>query len=431
MTPSLAAASRYARTLGGGTASITISNLLARFFGLIVSFVAAALLQPERLGEFALLTISAAFLGAVGVLGFGPLASRAIAHAPVDDSAVAIATFVFRTCLGLLLALAACVFLTADPSLGITTLPGAGSRGAVAVVAIWGIGVGLNPLLMAIAAGHKAFGTCSVANLSRAVAVGLGTTIGCLGSGTALGAAIGAAAGELVLAVALAVYTWRRGWLALSGRQQAPPDRGRFLRQAGVAGAASLMIQFSMWAGQMLLSRTPDGLVASGAFLLATRLVLLVTLVPNALATTALPILADHQLSDEIRQGMRRRILRFTILTAVPTAVLVALLGVIVLPTISDEYLAYRSTVTLVAAVGALMALNNVLGSIAVAERRIGGWILSDWVLAAILLGVGALTVRSWGAPGLAIAYFVAYAASVAVLRFDRRVEPNHLEVSR
>lgn len=408
--------------LGGATLSITISNLAARSLGLLVSFAAAAILEPARLGEFALLTVTAAFLGSVGVLGFGPLATRAIASADSIESAKAVATFVLSLCSGLLTVLGLGLCLLASPSIGVVSLPAAHTRGALITLAIWGFVVGINPLLVAIAAGHQAFSVCSVANVARAAVVGGGTTIGCIVGRSALDAAIGAAAAESLVALAVSARLWRSGWLSV-GSGPMVVNRPHLVRQAVVSGAASLAIQFSMWAGQVVLSRSDDGLVANGAFLLASRLVLAVTLIPNALAMTGLPMLSDQKQPAVMRQRARQRIISYSFASAIPMAALMAVTAIVVLPAINVEYLAYRSTVTVMAVVGVAMSANNVLGSVAVAERRMRAWILSDWLLAATLLVVALVSVPVIGAAGLALSYLGAYAASVVLLMLDRRVD--------
>jgi O-antigen/teichoic acid export membrane protein len=143
---------------------------------------------------------------------------------------------------------------------------------------------------------------------------------------------------------------------------------------------------------------------------------LIVTFLPNALAVTALPYLANGREAMAKRQRRTTQVLGVSLLASVPIASVFAVGGYLLLPLLGSGYEDYRGTVALMALTGVAVSVNNLLGSIAVAGERFRLWITSDIVLAAFIAGLSIPLVSAWGADGMACAYLLAYTISAAML---------------
>jgi O-antigen/teichoic acid export membrane protein len=395
--------------------AVSSSNLLSRGIGLASSLGAAAVLAPSELGGFAFLLMTASLLGALGTLGFGPLLTNAIAEADDARAARAIGTSGFEACL-VLLALCAGVYMAALlPDFGFLSLP-ENTSAAIVTVALWGLCTGVNPILSAIMAGHREFGLITKLNLFRACTLAIGTYTGAAVGGSAVWAAAGACIGEGTSAFLAWGLSRRAGWIRTPALPGWKYDRRGMASTAVGAGLAALVIQAAMWVGQLMLLRTPDGSAHNGGFLLATRLALIVTLVPNALAMTSLPFLSDHRQSLASRQRQLGQVFLYGVAGAVPVALLLAVGGWYLTSLIGDEYLEFRPAILVMAFAGIAIAANNILGTFAVATHRLPSWILSDLLLAAVLVVGATLLVPHLKSTGLAWAYLAAYAASALVL---------------
>lgn len=398
-----------------GTAAIALSNAGARGVGLASALLVAALLGPRSLGAFSLLTVTAALVGAIGLLGFPTLTTRAVARAATPEHAVWVATRALRSC-GCSLALVVAGFvLVCHPAVNLVPLRGASSTG-VYLTAAWAAALGLSPLLVAVGAGRRAFNVCALLNGSRSLLVAVGTAAGCLLTDTATGTLAGAVVGEwLSVALALAV-AHHRGWVSLARLDGRPEGQsGVSLTASGAAGAVALMVQGGVWFGQFTLSRQADGLVDVGVFLLLTRLTLLVTLVPNALATVVLPLLS--QPGEEHAHRRTRRVAgMLSTVAAMSSAVVMMVVGPPLLRAIDPAYGGFADVVILMAFVGAATAANNLVGADAVSRGQVRAWIWSDVLLAATLVAGALVLVPMLGALGLALTHLTAYAVSVGFL---------------
>lgn len=412
-------------SLARAIASLAVGNLVARGIGLAGSFVVAALLVPEDFGRFALLASSAAVLGVLGSLGFAPLTTRAIAAADGEDASREAASRALAVAASILTVVGLIVLVAAHWRPWGLSVPGA--RGWVGVVAVvlWAFGLGLNPILAAVATGRKGFGMVAMVAMTRAVAVALGTCLGCAvwesGDATAMGAAFGEVGSTLIFGTAFR----QAGWIGGIPRALRVSVMLTFLAGGVASGAAGFMIQISMWAGQIMLSDSEDGLVGSAAFLLASRLLLAVVLIPNAIATAVLPIIAERQQGNRM-PGATVSPVRLAAWTSVPGAAAVFGFGAFLLPVLDASYGQYRGTLLIMCGVGVVVALNNVMGSVAIAQRHVKAWVASDWVLGVVLLAVAVVLVPHAGAPGLAVSYVFAYSTSVFTLfLLTRRSAPS------
>lgn len=377
----------------------------------------ARLLGATELGVLALLTLSAGLLASVGACGMGPLLTGSVAasrrNGDVEGAGrtTYFALLVCGTALSISGVLVVLVSIQSWFPWGDLT----GSKGANAVlVAAWSVAVGLNPILVSAVVGFGEFRASSCLVSARALLVGVGSILGAILGRTALGAGLGALCGEAVLLVSGICYlTLRR---QIRARHRGLWREGRHLvRQSVLSGLAGIAIQLGMWVGQVLVSRSADGLVASGLFLLMARLVLMVTLVPNAVGTVALPNLAGA-IGLDGHDAAPRRYRRLTLLTAVPVAAAVAVASDLLLPKLDERYGSFGFVIWAMCVAGVVMAVNNVQGNIALAAGAVRRWILSDWVLAASLLLLTVALVPKMGVDGLALSYLAAYTLSVLVL---------------
>lgn len=403
------------RPLRAAVTSLVTSSLLARVIGLGVSLLVAAVLTPTALGEFALVSASVALVASGGTLGLSTLLTREVARAEDPREAREATAFVLGFCVVLLGLVVLVVAVLCLPGLGPLRLPGVGSASDLAIVAIWALGVGLNPLVFSVVTGHRAFAASSHLLGARAVAVGIGTTLAALVFDSAESTAAGAAVGEFVVLVAgLSLLARRKWWANPLTRRLA---RYRSLVVRGMqSGAAALAISAALWLGQVVLSKSSDGLVANALFLLMSRLMLVVTLVPNALGTVALPALIDPHQTERERRLRRTRMVRATMASSILAATALALCAYMLLPRLDPAYGGYGLPIVVLSATGVAVSANNILGSIALAEHRVQPWIISDWVLAGILAAGSLIAVPALGLIGLSATHAIAYSVSVRVL---------------
>ncbi|WP_435745303.1 hypothetical protein [Nocardioides sp. SYSU DS0663] len=392
---------------------------------MVVALTMALLFAPSSIGQFGLLASSASFVGAAGLLGLAPLVTRQIAASDGGGTQSSVAGY----------SLAVTLMMTSTIALGVSVLvlgpasqvlPSAiATPTAVGTLSLWGFGLALNPLIYAISAGYRAFGICTALGIVRSVLVATGTIAGGAMGGGGAGLALGAAGGELCAALAGVSWLYRRALISRP-RGVGGEARGSLLKQGFVSGSASFGIQGAMWAGLVWLASSESGLGGTAAFVLINRFLLLVTLYPTALASTSLPSIASLPPESRRRRVLYRRMWRLGSLSTFPAVCCVVIIGVVVLPILDSSYGEYRWMFIVMAVVGGLMALNNVIGAVAVGTGRITAWVVSDWVLGAVLVIMAAFAIPQWGALGLAISHLAAYGASIVALALGSRPTSTH-----
>jgi O-antigen/teichoic acid export membrane protein len=407
--------------VAGGVGAVALGTFSARGIGFVTSFVAAAAIGASEFGQYALLLAVTTVIASAGGMGLATPLTRSVAAAQTQRDAAAVATGAIHAAARALTLLGVLVLLLCWPAWGLLHPPGAEGELAVVAVAVWVLGTGCNPLFVGTLVGRQRFAASAKLTAIRSVGVALGTVVGCSLAPSAAATAMGSALGELAIAGGAYVIGIRQGWLTKRGRTDLRASR-QVMRVGLAAGAAGLAIQISMWVGQVLVSRSVDGLVATGLFLLATRLTLAVTFIPNALATVILPRLTSEQSSQRDPRELSRPYLVATLALACAAAALVGALSVVLAPRLHEEYAAYSSTLVLMAVLAVLIALNNFYGSVVVARGRTTLWVASDFALAAVLLTVALVFVPAYGAAGLAAANLVAFAVSIGVLIQGLRV---------
>ncbi len=408
--------SRWSRVgeLGRATLLISASTAVARVIGLVAALAGAALLGPNELGGYAFMLASAGLIGSFGAMGFAPLTTRSIAAAGVGEDAGAVASFVIRASFGLLVLAAVAFGGMTDPTIGFLHIEGATTRTAITITGAWSLFMGINPILSAVLAGHRLFAVVGQLIAVRALLVGAGSILGAVIESSALGCALGATVGEGLAALLSLTVIRSRGHMVGTAAGGWAAGGRNLLRGAAAAGAASVLIQFAFWASQAILLGTDNGRADNGGFSLASRILLIVTFVPNAYAMASLPHLA--RLDTRVRVAQSRKVLLQSVAFAAAIAAALGILGYAFIHRVDPGYAPYASTAALMAVVGVAISANNILGSMAVASQRLLAWIISDILLAlGVMLGA-LLFVPGHGATGLALAHLLGYAVSAVWL---------------
>lgn len=412
-----------ARGLSSGVGSVALGSLGARAAGLVSSLAAASLLGATDFGRYALLLAATTVIASLGGMGFAAPLTRSVAKASGSADPGTVPTGAVHVAAVTLSTLGVATVLLCWPGSGLVELPGGGDRLSVLSVGIWVVGMGCNPLFVAVLVALQEYRGSALLTSARGVLVAVAVTLACLTVPTAEAAAAATASAEVVSAGLAYIWLRRRSVLVPSSRRSWAAG-ARLLKVGFAAGAVGLAIQTSMWIGQVLLSRTPDGLAAAGLFLLATRLMLAVTFVPNALATVVLPRLTRMGVSS--REDPRAVSFSYVALTAgiaTVAALAVTTASIWFVPRLDEDYAGNAQALALMGVLAVLISLNNVYGSVVIARGFMGVWIGSDVMLAVALVVSAAALVGGLGVAGLALAHVVAYALSIGVLVIGSR--PN------
>jgi O-antigen/teichoic acid export membrane protein len=202
------------------------------------------------------------------------------------------------------------------------------------------------------------------------------------------------------------------------GRTELLIEVRSLLRVSLPALIASVSLQPALWLGQVLLSRQPDGLQNVGTFAVAMRWHSIALFVPATMGSVLLPMLGRLRATGR-NMDARALFVRYGALTlAFSTATCLGLIAFAApLMGLQGREYSLASGVLVVLAVATVpAALNNVLGSRALAEGRVALWVWSDLALAAALVASAVVLVPPLDDTGLAWAYLAAYVASCLVL---------------
>jgi len=419
---------------GLGRASLLLlsSSAAARAVGFFAALIGAAALGPRQFGEFAFAATTASLISVAGILGFVPLTTKQVANAKTGKEArdvgrlVVTITFLLLTLLGVGYWLALANLSPWIPP-NLQT-----SRVAAGMVSIWAISGGLVQIIGAVLTGHKKFVALANLTLLRGVVVSVSTATAAYITHSAVSTTMAAALSEALACAIAVIFTSMSGWLHGSTRA-GWRHNGWPLIHGTLAGVANLLIMAAIWGSMALLLSTPAGHEQNGGFSLANRLTLAITFLPSTLATASLPFISGD-LAVKSRSQRVRRIVLFSSGWAIASATILAVSSPLLLSLIGASYTQFTSTVVIMSGAGIAISMNAVLGYLAIADGRIRLWIISDLVLAAILMSVAWATVNRWGAEGLATAYLVSYFVSAAMLipaRSGRQPLAASVDVSR
>jgi O-antigen/teichoic acid export membrane protein len=400
---------------------------VGRAIGLLSALAGALMLGTEQYGAFAYLATTATVISSLSVLGFAPLVTRGVAASRSKSQAATVTGTAIVIVCGLLitwtLAQGAVVTLA---DLGSTwpefrIVEGVGSL----VVAIWAAATTIFAITSATIAGNQQFRLLTMLTVVRAVAVGGAACAVAAVNAVGAASALAAACADLIVALFSLILLRRAGDIRKPARAEIVGEALKLSKGAIPAGAASLLIQAALWLTQSMLLLRPDGLSENGAFAIATRLCLIVTFLPSALATASVSYIA-RQDDGALARRLGWRIVGFGTAASLVGMLLAGGVGSYAMVTLSTDYADYTTTTTLMAVAGVAISANVLLGNVAVALGRIRAWVVSDVVLAASLMGIAFLLVPGFGANGAAVASIVSYAVSACVLLFSlrRRSEP-------
>ncbi|WP_328425701.1 polysaccharide biosynthesis C-terminal domain-containing protein [Micromonospora sp. NBC_00389] len=384
---------------------------------MLAALAGAAVLGSEQYGLFAFLTLTVSLLNSFAVPGLAPLVNQAIAAtgdlrragALTSVALSFVAVQLFICCTGFLLLVD--VAKVDWSGQGNELLQGFGS----AVAVWWTVATGFGIVISAVFAGHKRFATLAKLTFARAVLVGCTTvTVGAMyGSATLSAAAAGTA--EMAMTAVGLVIVLKARWLVPAGRHEAMALARSLVRRAVPAGAAALSINGAAWLLQSLLLSRADGLAENGGFALASRLSLVVSFLPGALANSSITYVAGP--SDPLRtRSVVLRVVKIGMAFAVAAALSIVVAANYLPALLGPTYEQFSSVIVIMALTGVAVSANHVLGSVAVGLGRIRAWVISDGVLAAALCILALLLAPRYGANGAAIATGFAYAVSAALL---------------
>lgn len=388
----------------------TVGNGSARLGNIVGVLIASRLLGAEAFGRFAL--AQAALVALVAVLGLGsPVVAQVLA--PRED----VDAWSAYLCRRVLVIITGGAILTELAALALLTLAGDphGATHETARLLSYSAWTLIPTTLLPV----------QQALLSVALRRGRYTvSLAVQGMGSVLLLPIGAVVGGV--SGALFAYGLAAGAACFVSRPR-PRQAGTKLefdgwvsslwRVSGAAYAATALWSLSLWVSQLFLSRQ-GGNVEVARFAVGLRFFTLVSFVPSSAATFVIPMLRNRRYSAGVATARRyaNRLLFVTFGLATVVAAATAGLAVVVLPVLGDDFSAGSGVVYTLCFAGVFSALNTVIGQVFLADRVVRHWFISDVLLAAVLVCLTALLVRSLGALGLALSYCGAYVATCAYL---------------
>lgn len=404
-------------SLGRASALTAVGSGAGRAVGLVSALGGAAVLGSAQYGAFTFLATTATLVSSLGVLGFGPLVTRAVAsRSPtprVDQLAAAVLCIVTALLLVVGLCLAAVVNIadldTSWP--GYRLLHGTG----VGTVVVWATGAGLSAIVTAVITGHRRFVPATMLTLARSVAVGGSAFVTSVTTGRATDAATAAGVAELLVAAAGVALLRRERYLQPFQWRSLVAPVASLTRGAVPAGAASLSIQAAIWFTESLLLLRPDGLSENGAFGLASRLSLLVSFLPVALATASVSFVSRQPDAAQAR-ALAKRIIMVGFGASLVAMVMLVGTAAHLNGLFGTGYSEHASTTALMGVAGLAVSANALLGNTAVGLGRVRDWVASDIVLAASMTIAAYVLIPPTGPDGAAITHLLSYGISAGYL---------------
>jgi O-antigen/teichoic acid export membrane protein len=175
---------------------------------------------------------------------------------------------------------------------------------------------------------------------------------------------------------------------------------------------ASLLVGPVNWACNAFLLRQPDGYAQLGIFTAASQWRVAVAFLPGVLAQSSLPMLSNLRTASAARY---RQVLRWnlalTVCSATAIALLVCVLSRWIMGIYGKDFASGWSVLVLCAGVGALTALNLILGSLLISSGKVWPCAGFNALWATTVLMLTYYLVPAYGAMGLALAFLLAYSA--------------------
>jgi O-antigen/teichoic acid export membrane protein len=401
-------------------AVLVIGTALGRLATLAATVAVSRLVVAEQFGQLALMQTAIVLFAGLSGLGLSIAVTRQVAATRLFDPAA----------VGRYIGSALAISLSAG---AVTTLVWLGAHGPIADAvlrseSLSNLVLASAPAIMASVATTTVQGALVGLEAFRSAALsqgiqGLGSAVGLIvGAAVAdvSGALLGFGCGHAVagaLSCALLTREARRQGVRLRLGVSRPEARalGRIALPALVG---SLAVLLGLFGSQLLLTAEPDGYRELAAFNIAYRWHLALVFIPVAAAPVLLSMMTRFRAGGEAgdARGIYSRHIRLTVaLTAVP-GVVVALAAPLILSFHGDFYERYSTPFVVLAGAAVFTAAHAVISSARSSVGAIFHWLTSDFVLAAVLVGVAAWLVGGAGATGLAVAYAAAYVATDAYL---------------
>jgi O-antigen/teichoic acid export membrane protein len=404
----------------GGATWLLAGAAASRLLSLAGTIVATRILLPRDFGRLSY-TQAAVGLGAgVAMLGLNIAVTKtvAVARSRSSSEAALVIWLSLRIAVvsGGVLALAMFLFRNQVAGLlGSPELTGQLAQASLAVAAgaIFLVAVGaLN--------GMESFRAVAVVTSVRSVLSSALMVLGAAFSGLT-GAIVGWVIGESISAIAAV--------LALVRRQQVKPVRRhaswrsgspwRTLRAIALpAFFANVAVTLALVVGQRILADQPFGYEHVAQFNVAYRWSLAVLFIPASIAPILLPLLANLRAEGSVtafKRLLRTNLALSVIITALPAGLLVVFREQI-LGLSGSAYLAESATFVVLMIATVPTALNSAMSQAALSLDATRAWLLSDVVLAVVLIGVATALIPRSQSLGLAVGYAFAYLATCVVL---------------
>ena len=408
------------RRLVGGASWSVAGAAASRGLGLIGTVLVARLLVPHRFGQLSLIQLAVLLLTSVAGLGLRTAATKRIAETRDVDRQRAgrqIGFIILMT--SVMAAIVAGGYLLAGQWVASHLLLDDRLDAVVALSAGIVFATSISSAQLGILTGFEAFRNVAllqtVESLLDCALMVVGVVLGGLAGsvlGWLLGEVITLAMGFILIDRTCVASGVRVCYRVLAAEWDVLWDLGLPMLAAGIAVLVALLLS------QRLLAAQSRGLADLAAFNVAYRWELVVVFIPSAVAPIMLPILSSLRASgraDQIRRIFRLNMTASVALTLVPAA-LVMVLGHQLLGLTGHFYSAQTTVLAVLLVTAIPIVVNNVLSQTALSLGAVAAWMVSDLVLAAVLLAVAVALVPGHGATGLGFAYLAGYVATDVVL---------------
>lgn len=399
---------------------ILVGAGVSRSAMLLASVLVARLIAPAQFGKLTLVLTTVTLLSGLAGLGLTLAITRQVAGIRTARPSVAGryigSGIALTTAVGV--AMAAVIMLDRT-AIAQALLKDGGFGPLIAAAAAGMVFTALNGTIQGALAGLEAFRQFAAAQWIQ----GIGTATGLI-VGASMGGAMGAMVGFSTGQCAAAAFSLRLLSRNASAQGVAVTyavrreDVSDLFRYGVPAFVASITLSAATFGAQFLLSRQPSGYAAVALFSVSYRWQLVIMFVPACIAPVLVPTMTRLHVADQRRQlaSIFRGTMWTTFAFAGVAAALVAVAAPLVLGFSGAFYSKHPLPLMILAAASVPAALNNVLSSTSVSLGAMRDWLVSDLVLAVVLLGTAAALVSSLGATGLAAAYLAGMVATDLVL---------------
>jgi O-antigen/teichoic acid export membrane protein len=387
---------------------------------LLASVLVARLIVPNQFGRLMLVLSAVTLLAGFAGLGLTLALTRQVAEAKTARPRVA------GRYIGSVIVLTAAMGLAMTVAIVLGRVPIAqallqnrafGSLIAASAAAV--LFTALNGTIQGALTGLEAFRWLAAAQWIQ----GLGTAAGLIAgasAGGALGAMVGFSIGQCAAAGCSLALLCRNALAqgVVVGYAIRRDEVGQLFRYGIPAFVALITVSCAIFGGQFLLSRQPSGYAAVALFSVAYRWQLVILFAPACIAPVLVPVMTRLHVADRGHElaSIFRGTMWGTFALAGTAAAVIAAAAPLVLGFSGDFYSRHPLPLIILAAASIPTALNSVLSSTSVSLGAMREWLVSDVVLAIVLLGTAAALVGSLGATGLAVAYLAGMIATDLVL---------------